>query len=264
MSSDRKSYRNIRLYTTELPSTKALQRNRFGGSLRKQGLTIDTAGATKNRTFTDVPVSWLQGEAQDSRVRHTTHHFVEAAANNQLPHSAVKRSRHLGTTAKIPDPRSKVRRAQKSSNDCLVSPTPDESKLHGFATTAQPIQTLHEEVPDGERVKTLDVGDLTMEDWRIVARDHRIEELGLLGEGAGGIVMKCVLRGQRTLFAIKVCDSHSISMILPDLKPSVSEAARNLKAGKRYFESSGITQNVTQNGSANITEHILRNLAEIY
>jgi hypothetical protein len=214
LSSDRKSYRNIHLYTTELPSTKALQRNRFGGSLRKQGLSIDTAGAAKNRTFTDVPGSWLQGDEQDSRVRHTTHHFVEAAANNQLPHSAVKRSHYLGTTAKISDPRSMVRRAQKFSNDYLVSPAPDESKLHDFATTAQSIQTLQGEVPDVERVKTLDAGDLTMEDWGIVARDHRVEELGSLGEGAGGIVTKCVLKGQKTLFAIKVCYSHSISMIL--------------------------------------------------
>jgi mitogen-activated protein kinase kinase len=54
-----------------------------------------------------------------------------------------------------------------------------------------------------------DVKDLDDEGWKIIARAGRIEELGSLGEGAGGAVTKCKLRGGNTTFALKVMVSLS-------------------------------------------------------
>lgn len=49
-----------------------------------------------------------------------------------------------------------------------------------------------------------DVEELDDEGWRFASQDRRIEELGSLGEGAGGAVTKCKLKNGQTLFALKV------------------------------------------------------------
>lgn len=55
-----------------------------------------------------------------------------------------------------------------------------------------------------EKARTLDVEDLDDEGWRIASVEKRIVELGNLGEGAGGAVTKCKLKGGNTVFALKV------------------------------------------------------------
>ncbi len=55
-----------------------------------------------------------------------------------------------------------------------------------------------------EKARTADVEDLDDEGWRIVSVEKRIIELGNLGEGAGGAVTKCKLKGHDTVFALKV------------------------------------------------------------
>ena len=55
-----------------------------------------------------------------------------------------------------------------------------------------------------EKAMTADVEDLDDEGWRIASAENRIEEIGSLGEGAGGAVTKCKLRGGKTIFALKV------------------------------------------------------------
>jgi mitogen-activated protein kinase kinase len=61
-----------------------------------------------------------------------------------------------------------------------------------------------------ERAMAADVEDLDDEGWRIASAEKRIEEIGSLGEGAGGAVTKCKLRGGKTIFALKVlhCTEH--------------------------------------------------------
>lgn len=58
----------------------------------------------------------------------------------------------------------------------------------------------------------LDVEDLDDEGWKKASEDGRIVELGGLGEGAGGAVTRCMLKGGKTLFAMKV---RTISPFLP-------------------------------------------------
>lgn len=56
-----------------------------------------------------------------------------------------------------------------------------------------------------ERGRTLDVEELDDDGWRVASMEKRIEELGSLGEGAGGAVTRCMLKGGKTIFALKVC-----------------------------------------------------------
>lgn len=55
-----------------------------------------------------------------------------------------------------------------------------------------------------ERGRTLDVEELDDEGWRVASMEKRIEELGSLGEGAGGAVTRCMLKGGKIVFALKV------------------------------------------------------------
>ncbi|KAI9827964.1 MAG: Protein kinase C signaling pathway involved MAPKK protein [Phylliscum demangeonii] len=61
----------------------------------------------------------------------------------------------------------------------------------------------------------LDVEDLDDAGWRAVSMDQRILQLGSLGEGAGGSVSRCVLRGRTTVFALKI--------IITDPNPDVKK-----------------------------------------
>ncbi|KAJ9165468.1 MAP kinase [Coniochaeta hoffmannii] len=68
-----------------------------------------------------------------------------------------------------------------------------------------------------ERAMAADVEDLDDEGWRIASAENRIEEIGSLGEGAGGAVTKCKLRGGKTIFALKVITTNPD----PDVKKQI-------------------------------------------
>jgi len=55
--------------------------------------------------------------------------------------------------------------------------------------------------------RPLDVEDLDDAGWRAASKEGRITELGSLGEGAGGAVTRCVLKGGKNVFALKVGSS---------------------------------------------------------
>ncbi|EHK98366.1 putative MAP kinase kinase MKK1/SSP32 [Glarea lozoyensis 74030] len=55
-----------------------------------------------------------------------------------------------------------------------------------------------------EKGRTLDVDELDDDGWRVVCTEKRIQELGSLGEGAGGAVTRCVLKGGKMIFALKI------------------------------------------------------------
>ncbi|KAG9244970.1 BcMKK1, mitogen-activated protein kinase [Calycina marina] len=68
-----------------------------------------------------------------------------------------------------------------------------------------------------ERGRTLDVEELDDEGWRVASLESRIEELGSLGEGAGGAVTKCKLKGGKLVFAMKVITTNPD----PDVKKQI-------------------------------------------
>lgn len=55
-----------------------------------------------------------------------------------------------------------------------------------------------------EKGRTLDVDELDDDAWLVASSEKRIEELGSLGEGAGGAVTRCKLKGGKIVFALKV------------------------------------------------------------
>ena len=55
-----------------------------------------------------------------------------------------------------------------------------------------------------EKGRALDVQDLDDMGWKAAKKEGRIIELGSLGEGAGGAVTRCILKGGKTVFALKV------------------------------------------------------------
>ena len=54
-------------------------------------------------------------------------------------------------------------------------------------------------------LSAVDVEDLDDAGWKVASKEGRIVELGSLGEGAGGAVTRCILKGGKTVFALKVC-----------------------------------------------------------
>lgn len=70
-----------------------------------------------------------------------------------------------------------------------------------------------------ERARLADVEELGKIDdgWQIASQEKRIIELGSLGEGAGGAVTKCRLKGGNTIFAMKVCHTSNESIIINQL-----------------------------------------------
>ncbi|KAI9747234.1 MAG: Protein kinase C signaling pathway involved MAPKK protein [Lichina confinis] len=68
-----------------------------------------------------------------------------------------------------------------------------------------------------EKGRPLDVEDLDDGAWRAVSVEKRILELGSLGEGAGGAVTRCLLKGGKTVFALKVITTDPN----PDVKKQI-------------------------------------------
>lgn len=62
-----------------------------------------------------------------------------------------------------------------------------------------------------EKGRPLDVEDLDDEGWLAASEQKKIVELGSLGEGAGGAVTRCMLKGGKTVFALKVSFDRSKS-----------------------------------------------------
>ena len=60
-----------------------------------------------------------------------------------------------------------------------------------------------------EKGRDLDVEDLHDQGWNAASKAGLIVELGTLGEGAGGAVTRCMLKGGKTVFALKVRETKS-------------------------------------------------------
>jgi hypothetical protein len=56
-----------------------------------------------------------------------------------------------------------------------------------------------------------DVQDLDDDGWQAVSKNGSIIEMDSLGEGAGGAVTRCMLKGGKTIFALKVSLFLSLS-----------------------------------------------------
>lgn len=80
-----------------------------------------------------------------------------------------------------------------------------------------------------ERVRKLDAEDLDDDGWRVASMENRIVELGGLGEGAGGAVTRCQLKGGKTVFALKVAQPSS--QPLGDKSADICSLGDNIESG---------------------------------
>lgn len=71
-----------------------------------------------------------------------------------------------------------------------------------------------------ERGHDLDVEDLDEQMWEAASEQKRIIVKGELGEGAGGAVTKCILKGGKTVFALKIITTS------PDQKKQILRELR--------------------------------------
>lgn len=67
-----------------------------------------------------------------------------------------------------------------------------------------------------EKGRPLDVLDLDDAGWKAASKEGRIVELSSLGEGAGGAVTRCILKGGKTVFALKVSNVDISHIALED------------------------------------------------
>jgi len=77
--------------------------------------------------------------------------------------------------------------------------------------------------------RELDVDDLDDEGWMAASKDGLIEDVSVLGEGAGGAVKKCRLKGAKTCFALKVITTDPD----PDMQKQIR---RELEFNKRIAD----------------------------
>jgi hypothetical protein len=235
--SDRKSYRNIKVYTTELPSTRALKKNRFGAALKMDSEYHPESDLFDNdRTYTDVPQSWLRSMAKPLMM-HTTHQFPLTAPDGTKP--TVKAPTRSSEVYAPPESdylalRGGISRAAEHEGPVLKATVAWSSQElkdvpASFATTyvvekdraggTRQEDESSSKVPNntsgaGEaeiddrlsltQSTTLDVENLSAEEWAEVSLKGKIQFLGILGEGSGGSVTKCILKGGGKVFALKV------------------------------------------------------------
>ncbi|KAK2738172.1 Protein kinase C signaling pathway involved MAPKK protein [Myotisia sp. PD_48] len=83
-------------------------------------------------------------------------------------------------------------------------------------------ESSHGGLPDLEKLsqelgRPLDVEDLDDERWLAASESKMIVELDSLGEGAGGAVTRCLLKGGKTVFALKIITTDPN----PDVKKQI-------------------------------------------
>lgn len=201
--SDRKSYRNIRVYTTELPLTRALKKNRFGTPLNKDiQQQPESSWLHKERTHTDVPRSWLRTMVKPVPL-YTTHQFPPTAKGSQwkpkIPLRLPEPDHLLKGGGKIVD----IDGNELVKSDRIIVER-EGGILHVSDTTIDKAQEEANEALSLEQCNTLDVEQLPIKEWESIDFQKRIIELGPIGEGSGGTVTKCILKGGKTIFALKV------------------------------------------------------------
>ncbi|CAI6333038.1 unnamed protein product [Periconia digitata] len=82
-------------------------------------------------------------------------------------------------------------------------------------SSSQPLPDLEQMAE--KKGSPLDVEDLDDSGWKAASAKGMIEEKGSLGEGAGGAVTKCILKGGKTVFALKIITTNPD----PDVKKQI-------------------------------------------
>jgi hypothetical protein len=109
-----------------------------------------------------------------------------------------------------------------------------------------------------EKGRPLDVEDLDDEGWHAASEQKKIDELGSLGEGAGGAVTRCKLKDGKTVFALKVSLYYGRYVWHMSMKANISTNRSSLQipilmSRSRLFASSISTKTAHPTTSVVIT-----------
>lgn len=118
--------------------------------------------------------------------------------------------------------------------------------------SSQPVVDL--EALAAEKGRPLEVDDLDEAGWRAASAKGMIEELGSLGEGAGGAVTKSRLKGGKTTFALKVRIAPTLPLIRELNFVRSSQQTRTPTSRSRLYESSPSTRIAQATTSADTME----------
>lgn len=147
-----------------------------------------------------------------------------------------------------PDPQSSTGSMFSNASEGGVDMSRQDS-MHGLEG-AMDAMTL-------EKVRKLDADELDDDGWRIASVENRIEELGSLGEGAGGAVTRCKLKGGKTVFALKVISKSqpqtALRADLLNLRNRSSQRTQIQTSRNRFCERSTLTRAVHRTTYADIT-----------
>ena len=124
-------------------------------------------------------------------------------------------------------------------------------------------------LPDLEKLsldlgRELDVEDLDDEGWMAASKAGKVDEISTLGEGAGGAVTKCRLKGGKTVFALKVCQYISCCNDCLSNPIRLSRQIPIQKCRNRSVESWSLIKRLQPIISANITELLVIHQAGSY
>ena len=108
-----------------------------------------------------------------------------------------------------------------------------------------------------EKGRPLDVEDLDDDGWRAASEAKKIIEIGTLGEGAGGAVTKCMLKGGKTVFALKV-GLKPLQRCLFSKRSRLSRPIQTQMSKSRYFENLLLTRDVLRNIYVDIMARSIR------
>ncbi|EDN02317.1 hypothetical protein HCAG_00181 [Histoplasma mississippiense (nom. inval.)] len=107
-----------------------------------------------------------------------------------------------------PDPTSAISSVYSDRGDGGLSVERDNS-MNGLLPDLEKLSL--------EKGRPLDVEDLDDEGWLAASSQKKIIELDSLGEGAGGAVTRCMLKGGKTVFALKIITTDPN----PDVKKQI-------------------------------------------
>ncbi|KAF2009210.1 MAP kinase [Aaosphaeria arxii CBS 175.79] len=147
------------------------------------------------------------GGSSDASAHSRSGSFGEAQANGST--SAASSYSQLGFPG--------LQRPNQSSDpiSAISQGGSDEAPSMERENSSQPLPDL--EKLAAEKGRPLDVEDLDDAGWRAASASGMIEEQGGLGEGAGGAVTRCKLKGGKTVFALKIITTNPD----PDVKKQI-------------------------------------------
>ncbi|KAF2092198.1 putative MAP kinase [Saccharata proteae CBS 121410] len=131
--------------------------------------------------------------------------------------------------------------SKNTSHDPLSALTNGSPTLNSNSTEMQRSNSSDIVLPDLEKLRIDKGGELEpdfLDDagWRAASKESLIEELGGLGEGAGGAVTRCKLRGGKTVFALKIITTNPDPAIKRQIVRELSfNASLNHPSICRYY-----------------------------